>query len=285
MKPPPVHFIYDETKKPDADFADSLIAVFRQSDIAAAKTIVTIGGDGTLLHALHHAAGRKIMGLVPPGSNSRGFWTNHGIRTVKDLDGALKNAHSYSIRPLRADIEFADGSTETVFAYNDISIRPVHQEPTPWLREHYNLPGNAVSIQSALLNLRIAFADAVLGPHRIMGGGLVFSTPLGSTAMTRAYDGPSIDIRNDVIVLTGIGITEPAKGFNPVVNSGDTVFSIDVQSQNKRPVIISHDSFGLTHNKAGSMITKAVIRAADSGATRLILTDDPGTRAYSAMTP
>ena len=285
MKPPSVYFIYDACNKPVANFANELIAVFKQAELANANTIVTIGGDGTLLHALHHAAGKKIMGLVPPGSNSRGFWTNHKVESAADLTDALKNAKAYPIKPLRADIEFADGTTETCLAYNDVSIRPVHQEPTEWLKENYNLAENDVSVQSALLNLRIAFADAVLGPHRIMGGGLVFATPLGSTAMNRAYGGPSIDIRNNAIVLTGIGISEPSKGFNPVVNSGDTVFTIDVQSLNKRPVIVSFDSFGRTCGKSGSSISKVKIGMSSSGMTRLVLTDDPGTRAYSAMTP
>lgn len=285
MKPLSVHFIYDECNKPVAAFADELIAAFKQVELVAAKMIVTIGGDGTLLHALHHAAGKKIIGLVPPGSNSRGFWTNHKVKDAADFAEALKNAKAYPIKPLRADIEFADGSTETRLAYNDVSIRPVHQESTDWLKEHYKLAENEVSIQSALLNLRVAFADAVLGPHRIMGGGLVFATPLGSTAMNRTYGGPSIDIRNNVIVLTGIGISEPSKGFNSVVNSGDTVFDVEVASLNKRPVIVSYDSFGQTHGKSGSVISKVKISMSSTGMTRLVLTDDPGTRAYSAMTP
>lgn len=280
-----VHFIYDACKQPDANFAAELIKVFGQTPLSAAQNIVTIGGDGTLLHALHLAHGKKAIGLVPPGSNSRGFWTNHGIDSAAALANVLATAKSYTIKPLQADIVFADGTSTIRQAYNDVSIRPVAQQASTGLKASYNLPPEDISIQSALLNLRVEFGNASLGPHRIMGGGLVFATPLGSTAMNKSYGGPSIDIRNEVIVMTGIGISEPAGGFNSVINSGDTKFNIDVLSQEKRPVIISFDSFGLVASAAGSPVTAIKIHSAQTGAVNLVLTDDPGTRAWSSMKP
>ncbi|MDB5490546.1 MAG: kinase [Micavibrio sp.] len=280
-----VHFIYDPCKQPDADFAADLIAVLGQAPAHSAQNIVTIGGDGTLLHALHHAQGKRVLGLVPPGSNSRGFWTNRNIDNPAALCTVLTAARSYPIKPLQVDITFADGTTTMRQAYNDVSIRPVAQAASAGLKASYNLPAEDISIQSALLNLRVEFAKAVLGPHRIMGGGLVFATPLGSTAMNKSYGGPSADIRNEVIVMTGIGISEPPGGFNSVVNRDDTRFTIEVLSREKRPVIISFDSFGLIANAAGSPVSSIKIHAAQSGAVNLVLTDDPGTRAYSSMAP
>lgn len=280
-----VHFIYDACKQPEANFAADLIKVLGQTPLDVAQNIVTIGGDGTLLHALHAAQGKKAIGLVPPGSNSRGFWTNKSINNATALATVLAAGKSYPIKPLQVDITFADGTTTMRQAYNDVSIRPVAQEASTGLKTSYNLPPEDISIQSALLSLRVEFASAVLGPHRIMGGGLVFATPLGSTAMNKSYGGPSIDIRNEVIVMTGIGISEPAGGFNSVVSSGDTAFTIDVLSQEKRPVIVSFDSFGLTANAAGSPVSSVSIHSAQSGAVNLVLTDDPGTRAWASMSP
>jgi NAD+ kinase len=280
-----VHFIYDACKQPEADFAADLIKVLGQAPLDVAQNIVTIGGDGTLLHALHHAQGKKAIGLVPPGSNSRGFWTNKSIDSATALATVLAAGKSYPIKPLQVDITFADGTTTMRQAYNDVSIRPRAQDASAGLKASYNLPPEDISIQSALLNLRVEFANAVLGPYRIMGGGLVFATPLGSTAMNKSYGGPSIHIRNEAIVMTGIGISEPAGGFNSVINPGDTEFSIDVLSQEKRPVIVSFDSFGLFENTAGSPVSGLRIHLAQSGVVNLVLTDDPGARAYSSMTP
>ncbi len=280
-----VHFIYDASKQPDTDFAAELIAAFGQSNLAAAQYVVTIGGDGTLLHALHQAAGKKVIGLVPPGSNSCGFWTNKSISNATALVSVLASAKSYSIKPLQADIIFADGTSTMRQAYNDVSISRMPQKPSDGLRSSYNLPPEDLSLQSVLLNLSVIFAEATLGPYRIMGTGLVFATPLGSTAMNKSYGGPPIVIRNEAIVVTGMGISEPKGGFNSIVNNDDTAFTVDVLSQKKRPVIVSFDSFGLTANASGSPVSSVSIHSAQSGAVNLVLTDDPGTRAWASMSP
>lgn len=280
-----IHFLYEPGKEPNAAFAQSLIQTLGQADLNDADTLVSIGGDGLLLQALRRGAGKNVCGIVPPGTNSRGFWTNKGIENADNLAEMLETAGHYPIKPLKASIGFADGSDVSRYGYNDVSVRSVHKPIAPDMKEQFGLSSIDVSIQSALLNLRVSFANAVIGPHRVMGTGLIFATPFGSTAMNRNYGGPSVDIREDAIVLTGIGTTEPLKGFNPVSNNGNTVFEIEVGSSDKRPVMVTFDSFGVVRNETDSPIDKITISTAQEGAAQLVLNDDPGIRAYSAMMP
>lgn len=277
------HFMYDNRQERDASFAQGFIAEFGQTDILDAQNIVSIGGDGILMRALRSATGKKVLGIIAPESNSRGFWTNRDILSAGDLAALFKNAQSYNIKPLKAEITFADGSSVERFGYNDIVIRPVHQPLTSELIEEFALSSIDVSIQSVLLNLKVLFARAAIGPARFMGSGLVFSTAFGSTALNSVYGGPALDIRNESIVLTGIGVSEPRKGFNSIVNGSDTVFEIEFVAPHKRQVGISHDSFAIVGNKDGSPITQLKVTTAHDRSAELILADNPGRRAYSAL--
>lgn len=281
-----IHFLYARDKAEVSKFAQSLEKDFNPVSLEEADTVVSVGGDGELMHALRRSAGKRVLGLVPPTSNSAGFWTNRGVETSQDLKDVLQNSASYPIRPLRADITFADGTKIERFGYNDLSIRSVHQELTEGLREKYSLSSIDLGIQSALLELKVEFSDAAaIGPARIMGTGVIFSTALGSTAMNRHYSGPSIDIRTGGVVLTGMGTAEPTKGFSPIVNSNDTVFSLKVGSPAKRPVMLTFDSFGVKNNENNSPIAEVIVSTANDKEIDLVIIDDPGKRAYSSMMP
>lgn len=280
-----IHFLYEPDKEPNASFALSLIREFGQTSMAQSDTIVSIGGDGLLLQAMRRGAGKNVCGIVPPESNSRGFWTNRNIHSADDLKAMLEVAERYPIKPLQASIEFDDGSQTTRYGYNDITVQGVHSDLSEELRENYELSSIDFSTQSVLISLSASFSKAAIGPVRVMGTGLIFATPSGSTAMTRNYGGPSIDIRNEAIVLTGMGTTEPVKGFSPVVVNGHAKFDIEVNSSSKRPIKMTFDSFGIVANENNSPIKRMGISMAHDRQVALILNEDPGSRAFSAMLP
>lgn len=280
-----IHFKYDPNKEPDASFASSLIEELGQIPVGDADQIVSIGGDGLLLQAMRHGAGKTICGVVPPDSNSLGFWTNRNIYSAGDLLELLNTSARYNIKPLEARVGFHDGSEVIRYGYNDITIQSVHSELSDELREEYDLTPIEVSEQSMLVNLRASFSKAVIGPVRIMGTGLIFATPLGSTGMSRNFAGPAIDIRHNSIVLTGIGTTEPVKGFSPVVVDGNTKFNVDALSSAKRPLKMTFDSFGIVKSQNKSAIAHMSISMAHDHGVELILNQDPGTRTFSTMMP
>ena len=258
-----IHFSF-EPGKPDIDmFAQNFIAKFGQNDFKEADTIVTIGGDGSLLHAFcQAAAGQKFFGLVPPASNSRGFWTNHGIQTPDDLDNALKTANTHSIHPLKSELVFADKSTRVFHAFNEVAP-------------------SENSGQAMLANLTLHFPNVTKGPIRIMGDGLIIATPFGSTAMNRTYGGASIDIRNTGIAVTGKGIYDPI-GFPAIVAEDNTHFEIEFLSPRKRPARIQYDGKKIT-SEMTNPFNRLLVSKDRNNSVELMLMEDPATRAFSAL--
>lgn len=264
---PALHFLYETDKEPGTSFARHLIEKLGQAAHENADTIVSVGGDGLLLKALRASPGKKVFGITPPGSNSRGFWTDHDVRDADGLLKAISKAQVVRLAPLRAEIRFAGGGSRTVRAFSDVAVE----------RE---------SGQSALIDLRASFTRAVLGPFRIMGDGFVFATALGSTGSTRSYGGPAIDIRNNVIIMTGKGIYHP-RGIAPVVaDAAGTVFSVDfVSATGKRPVRIDYDGLSVKKGEDGSPVTGLDVAADESAAVDFLVTKDPGIRTLAVLAP
>lgn len=256
-----LHFSFEPNKPDIQAFADGLINDFGQVDFDDADTVITIGGDGSLLHAFSRASkGQKFMGLVPPSSNSRGFWTNHGIKNSLGLSDALDAANNFKITPLKAKILFTDKGTRTVHAFNEVA------------------PGEN-SGQAMLAHLSLHSANNSIGPIRIMGDGLIIATPFGSTAMNRTYGGATIDIRNSGIAITGKGIYQPAS-FNPAIAEDGTTFEIEFLSPDKRPVRLQYDGKKIT-SEMNNPFERMTVEKAPERSIDLLLVDDPATRAFA----
>lgn len=276
-----VHFLYEAGKEPNDSFAHELITTFGQCDFSAAETVVSVGGDGLLLQALRHGAGKKIFGMIAPTSDSVGFWTNKNINDAAQLQSAMDSAGLYMVKPIQADICFADGSKTTRYGYNEISIQLIPHKPTAELVEKFNLNAIDLTLQSTLLNLSVHFANSALGPKKIMGRGFTFSSAFGSTAMNRANGASAVDIRRESIILSAMG----APHIQSIVNDSETIFNLDVGSLHKRPVMLTFDSFAVIENEKGSPISAVKISTGHDKAAQLMLTEDPGIRAYSALMP
>lgn len=258
-----VHFSYEPDKPDLEEFSKPFIDNFGQVDFDDADTVVTIGGDGSLLYAFTRAAkGQRFFGLVPPSSNSRGFWTNHGINTPEELDQAFATSTTHSIHPLKAEITFADRSTRNIRAFNEV------------------VPSED-SGQAMLTHLTLHFPEVTKGPIRVMGDGVIIATPFGSTAMNRTYNGAAIDIRNTGIAVTGIGIYNPM-GFHPVVAEDNTKFEFEFLSPHKRPARLKYDGKNIT-SETTNPFHRLMIEKDHDHHVELMLMEDPATRAFAAI--
>lgn len=261
-----INFTYEKENNKAVQFVAPFLTQFGQTDVTNADVIVSVGGDGSLLHAFRDAnAGQQCFGLAIPGSNSTGFWINKNINTPTDLLHSLNATQQFEIAPLKATITFKD-KTETILnAFNEVVA-------------------NTDSGQSMLTNLNVENNGNTIGPIRLMGDGLIIATAFGSTAINRTYGGASIDIRNGGIAVTGKGICEPVRGFDPVVAADNSVFELSLLSPNKRPVAIQYDGLQLRATENNPFETLRIEKD-QSNAVTLLLTQDPATRAFSALAP
>jgi NAD+ kinase len=265
MKYERLHFVFEPGKEPAASFARTLVEELGQCDIKDADVIICVGGDGLLLHTLPLAEGKPVYGITAPASNSSGFWLDHDVDSAEKLLANLAKASAVQLAPLEAEIRFADGTKTLCHAFNSLAIE-------------------RAAGQAVLMYLHADIGAATLGPYRIMGDGFIFSTAMGSTGLNRSYGGPSVDLHNDVTILTGKGLYEP-RGIAPVVTkASDSKFRIDFgSSAHKRPVRLDYDGHSIERNDAGSAIDGVSIRSAAEKSVTMLVTAEPGIKAFAAF--
>lgn len=261
-----IHFMFESGKPEIAAFSRELISGFGQFELDEADMIVSVGGDGMLLQAFRRAHnGQSVFGVVPPLSNSRGFWTNRGIVSAEQLARGLESARGYDVNPLAIHAHYRSGKVDVLRAFNEA------------------MPSEN-SGQAMLAELTVSSGGSVIGPLRLMGDGLIIATALGSTAINRTYGGSSIDIRNSGIAVAGKGIYEPEDGFKPIVAADDTRFDVRILSPEKRPVRLQYDGLCITP-QADDPFARIVIEKDHAHRVELFLMDDPSHRAFATLKP
>jgi len=138
--------------------------------------VLAMGGDGTVLAALHAAgpAGRPVLGVA---CGSLGALTS--VR-APDVAAALDRfaGDDWTARALPALTVARDGQ-ELGTAFNDLVV---------------------VRRGAGQVILDVAFDGATFA--RVAGDGVVVATPLGSSAYTMAAGGPLVAAAADVVVIT-----------------------------------------------------------------------------------
>lgn len=161
------------------------VAVIAQQILNKVKTpdrvevIVAIGGDGTLLHAIKKHFQNPAALFVGISAGSLGLLQAVEVDQIQQLADALaNNTHHTITAPLLAAT--LDDSTQPVgYAFNDISIE-------------------RAGARAAKFHLAI---DGSRGTF--IGDGIIFATPLGSTAYSLAAGGPIVDTDvQDVFIAT-----------------------------------------------------------------------------------
>ncbi|MGH9858143.1 MAG: NAD(+)/NADH kinase, partial [Acidobacteriota bacterium] len=140
------------------------------------ELVIAIGGDGTMLHAIHeHAASQPIFLGVSAGR--LGFLQTAEAEQIPQLVAALRQrAYHELTAPLLA---CAQGSKVLGFAFNDMSLE-------------------RAGPRAAKFDLKIGSSTG-----SFIGDGVIFATPLGSTAYSLASGGPIIDSQaQDMFIVT-----------------------------------------------------------------------------------
>ena len=207
-----------------------------------ADVFVVLGGDGTMLHALHDyiTYNKPFFGM---NLGTVGFLMN-----TFQLDGLQQRLHkalSNVIRPLVMEGNCAKGDPFKSYAFNEVSL----------LRQTH---------QAAKMRL---WVDGVERLGELISDGILLSTAAGSTAYNLSNRGPILPIHSGLLALTPISPFKP-RSWQSTLLKQDTEVMIDIFSPESRPVSATAD-FNETRN-----IKRVLIRQAKQADATLLFDPD-----------
>lgn len=210
-----LHFHAAKTDKARLAF-DRLHAVHGQTPWTECDAMVVLGGDGTMLEALHlNSDGSKpVFGM---NFGSVGFLMNPFRED--DLLMRIEKASAVKIHPLKMKATDTHGAVHEAIAFNEVAV----------LRE---------TRQAAQLKISV---DGVERIPELVCDGILLATPAGSTAYNLSAHGPILPLSSNLLALTPISAFRPRRWRGALIPSGHHVH-IDVLDGEKRPVSATADS-------------------------------------------
>ena len=178
--------------------------------------IVTLGGDGEMLRALHISKNIKtpIYGM---NRGSLGFLLNE--YRLDDLIKRISNAQVVKLYPLKMIAMTEQNQVVEACAFNEVSL----------LRE---------TNQTAKIRIII---DDIIRMNALYSDGILLATPAGSTAYNFAIYGPIIPLSANILALTPISPFRPRRWDGALIPYKSKV-KFEILEFAKRPVSAVADS-------------------------------------------
>ena len=204
-----IHFFSAGTDKAK-EAHQHLVAKYGDVPAEKADVIIALGGDGSMLHALHDsiAVGKPVFGM---NRGSVGFLLNE--YREENLIERLEKSQTVKLNPLRMKVKTIDGSVKDALAVNEVSL----------LRE---------TGQAAKLKITI---DGVVRLDELVCDGVIVATPAGSTAYNLSAHGPIIPLGAGVLALTPISAFRPRRWRGALLPQTSKLI-ITVNDPRNRPV-------------------------------------------------
>ncbi|WND02490.1 NAD kinase [Temperatibacter marinus] len=180
-----------------------------------ADVIVALGGDGFMLQCLHKNlfSNKPIFGL---NRGTVGFLMNdYGENNLMER---LEKADKFELHPLRMVATDVQGQVHSYLAINEVSL----------LRE---------TRQAASMQIII---DGKPRLTKMVGDGLIVSTPAGSTAYNLSAHGPILPIGSNMLSVTPISCFRPRRWRGALI-SEDSDIELIIRDGRKRPVSATAD--------------------------------------------
>ncbi len=210
-----LHFHAADTSRAEVAL-QTLTAKHGQNDASSCDAIVVLGGDGTMLSALHEYQGlnKPVYGM---NFGSVGFLMNPYVDT--DLSARIQKASKAVIHPLKMRAIDIAGKVHDAVAFNEVSL----------LRE---------TRQAARLKISVGEVERI---PELVCDGILLATPAGSTAYNLSAQGPILPLSANVLALTPISAFRPRRWKGALIPSHLNV-RIDSLDDEKRPVSATADS-------------------------------------------
>ena len=210
-----VHFAIDKTIKADSSLK-VILKRYKNYLPNQSNVIVVIGGDGFMLETL-----KKYQKYKKPfyGMNKGTFGFLMNKFKTKNIKRSILKAKPVSISPLQMHAVTKDNTKKSAIAINEVSL----------LRQ---------SRQAA--SLRILNGKKIL-IKKLIGDGVLVSTPAGSTAYNLSIHGPILSLNSKQLAITPISPFRPRRWKGKIVPSSSLI-KIKNLNKKKRPISVVADN-------------------------------------------
>ena len=217
-----LHFIYDKTVKAQ-NLKKIISKKYTNYKLSSSECFVVAGGDGFMLNTLKKYASynKPFYGI---NCGSFGFLLNR--YNNNDLVKKINRAKKTIINPLELSITSKNKKKRKLIAINEVSL----------FRQ---------SRQTALLKLSIGKKTII---KRLVGDGVLISTPAGSTAYNLSVHGPILSLNSGKLAITPISPFRPRRWKGKIISKSSKV-SVDNLDATKRPVAAVADNIEVRNVK------------------------------------
>ena len=216
------HFIFDKNKKSQA-FRKKLSKKFKNFSPVKSSCIVVFGGDGFMLKNLkrYYKYNKPFYGV---NCGSYGFLMNNS--NIELLEKKILKSKKTIINSLSVNCSYGNGYKKNLIAINEISI----------FRQ---------SKQTASLNISVGKKQVI---KKLIGDGVLVSTPAGSTAYNLSVHGPILSLNSGKLAITPISPFRPRRWRGKVI-SNKSIVKIRNLNSKKRPIAAVADNIELRNVK------------------------------------
>ena len=209
------NFIFDKSKKARI-LKKIVLKKYKNWPIKKSQVIVVAGGDGFMLKTIKkfYKLNRAFYGI---NCGSMGFLLNKYIS--KKISRKINKAKLTTIYPLQISTTSKGKNRKSFLAVNELSL----------LRQ---------SKQTASLKLKINNKVLI---KKLIGDGVLLSTPAGSTAYNLSVHGPILSLNSKKLAITPISPFRPRRWKGKIVSDKTSVHIINLDPK-KRPVAAVADN-------------------------------------------
>lgn len=202
-------------------FNDNNIKIYKEMDelISDCDTVITIGGDGTIIHKAKYAAkfSKPILGL---NLGRVGFVAELEKTEIDEIENLVEGKYEIENRAMlyvNITNKIDSFDIKEFYALNDVVI--------------------SKSAYSGVVDLNVFLNGNKM--NRYIADGIILSTPTGSTAYSLSAGGPIIEPKLDCILLTPI--CQHSMLSRSVIFNRESKIDINTSLRRKDEVFLSVD--------------------------------------------
>ena len=198
------------------------------------KVTIVIGGDGFMLQTLKK---NKNLDKIYYGINSGNYGFLMNKYLPKKISNNILKAKMISISPLEMIVLNKKNQTKKFLAVNEVSI----------LRQ---------SRQAANLEIKNGSKNVI---KKLVGDGVLVSTPAGSTAYNLSVHGPILSLNSKKLSISPISPFRPRRWKGKIINDNSNIIIKNLNPE-KRPISAVADNIEVRNAKKINIKTNKKIK-------------------------